>query len=70
MKNWTRNILALFIISLTNNTYAQGNVLENFYSSGKINVVIAVILVILIGLIFYLIKVDKSVKKLEDKINE
>lgn len=70
MKNWMRNTLALIIILIANNSYAQSNVLENFYSSGKINVVIAVILIILFGLIFYLFKIDKSIKKIEDKINE
>lgn len=70
MKNWMRNTLALIIILITNNTYAQSNVLENFYTSGKINVVIAVILIILLGLIIYLFKIDRSIKKLEDKIKE
>lgn len=40
---------------------------ENFmYSSGRIYVVIAVLLIILIGLFLYLIRIDRRVKKMED----
>lgn len=44
--------------------YAQTN--DNFmYSSGRIYVVIAVLLIILFGLILYLVRIEKKVKRLE-----
>ena len=42
---------------------------EFMVSSGKINVVIGVMLIIFIGLIIYLFSIDKKVKKIEDKLN-
>jgi Ca2+/Na+ antiporter len=36
------------------------------YSSGRIYVVVAVMLIILLGLILYLVRIEKKVKKLED----
>ena len=36
------------------------------YSSGRIYVVIAVLLIILLGLILYLTRIEKKIKKLED----
>ena len=39
-------------------------------SAGKIYVVIGVILIIFIGLIIYLISMDRKVKRLEDEINK
>ncbi|HKZ67509.1 MAG TPA: hypothetical protein VJ111_14180 [Chitinophagaceae bacterium] len=38
---------------------------ETMRSSGRIYVVIAVILTILIGLILYLVRLDKKIRKLE-----
>jgi len=43
---------------------------ETFRSSGKIYVVLAVVLIILGGLFFYLFRIDKKLKKLEDEIND
>jgi len=37
------------------------------YVSGKIYVVVAVLLILFTGLVIYLIKLDRKVKKLEDK---
>ena len=42
---------------------------ENMRSEGKIYVVIAVLCVILLGLILYLISIDRKVGKLEKEIN-
>ena len=38
------------------------------YESGKIYVVIGVILLIFIGVVFYLIALDRRIKKMEDEI--
>lgn len=59
--------LSLFIVSLA----AQAQEIEmadTMRSEGKIYVVVAVLTVILIGLIVYLISVDKKVSNLEKKI--
>ncbi len=39
-------------------------------STGKIYVVVAVILAIFIGLVLYLIRLDRKLTKLENQINE
>ncbi len=38
------------------------------YQSGKIYVVVGVILLIFIGVVFYLLALDRRIKKLEDEI--
>jgi len=73
--NKLKNILLLIAVSLTLGLSAKPEPeIENIemadwlYSSGKIYVVIAVIAVIFIGIIFYLISIDKKVSKLEKEI--
>jgi hypothetical protein len=43
---------------------------DTFRSNGKIYVVVAVILTIFTGIIAYLVKIDRSVSKLEKAIKE
>jgi uncharacterized membrane protein YqgA involved in biofilm formation len=43
---------------------------DSFRSDGKIYVVIVVILIILIGLIVYLFRIERGLKKLEERIEE
>ncbi|MBR9859272.1 hypothetical protein GYB22_00675 [bacterium] len=38
-----------------------------FYSSGKIYVVVSVLLIIFLGIVLYLIRLERKIKKLEDK---
>ena len=65
-------ILSLITIILTQ-SYALSQVQEkvemadNFRADGKIYVVLAIILVILAGLFFYLIRIDRKVTKLEEQ---
>lgn len=40
---------------------------DAFRAEGKIYVVVAVVLIILIGLMLYLIKMDRKIKKLEEE---
>ena len=40
---------------------------DTFRQEGKIYVVIAIILILLIGLFVYLLRIDKKLKKLEDQ---
>jgi len=70
MKRLKATILSLITIILSK-TYALSQVREkvemadNFRADGKIYVVLTIILVILAGLFFYLIKIDRRVTKLE-----
>jgi CcmD family protein len=43
---------------------------DTFRSEGKIYIVIAVMAVIFIGLIIYLISIDRKVSKIEKRIND
>ena len=72
MNRLKSTILSLIIIILTQ-TYALSQVREkvemadNFRADGKIYVVLVIILVILAGLFFYLIRIDRKVTKLEEQ---
>ena len=59
-------LILAFVSFFYNAALSQDSSIEQtFHESGKINVVIAIIVVIFIGLIFYLIKLDKKISKLE-----
>lgn len=45
----------------------DSSITESVYASGKIYVVVACVLLILFGLIFFLISIEKRLKKLEQK---
>ena len=61
--------LALFFPLLA---FSQNDVemADTFRNEGKIYVVIAVIAVIFIGLVVYLISIDRKVSKMEKKLNK
>lgn len=66
-------ILVLFLL-LVNGTclFAQGNQTEMadlLRSNGRIYVVVAVMVTILIGLVLYLVRLDKKIGKLEKENN-
>lgn len=59
-------LLVSFIALISNISLAQDSAIEQtFHESGKINVVIAVVTVIFIGLLVYLVKLDRKVSRLE-----
>ena len=63
-------LILTFVTVLTNPSFAQETALSRtFHESGKINVVIAIVVVIFIGLIIYLIKLDKKISKIEKESN-
>lgn len=68
MKHLATTIL-LLLATLT--TFAQSEVemADTFRSEGKIYVVVAVIITILIGLFFYLIRIDRRISRLENDKN-
>ena len=61
----------LFILGLVFNlqAFAQGEQVDFMRSIGKIYVVVAVIIVILLGLFYYMFRMDKNLTKLENQIN-
>lgn len=72
MNRLKATILSLITIILTK-TYTLSQVREKvemadkFRADGKIYVVLVIILVILAGLFFYLIRIDRKVTKLEEQ---
>lgn len=55
---------------LTLQLFAQSggaSITESVYASGKIYVVVACIVIILFGLLFFLFSIEKRLKKLEQK---
>jgi hypothetical protein len=71
-----RNFALLLMVLCSGSLFAQDAVATNvemadgLRSSGKIYVVVAVVLIILFGLLAYLIKIDRKVSKIEKEINE
>jgi CcmD family protein len=67
-------IIALFFLLFlgTLRTFGQDQVemADQLRSEGKIYVVVAIILIILLGLFFYLFSLDRKVKKLEKLLSE
>lgn len=56
------------VLSVT--TSAQVEMADEFRGEGKIYVVIAIILIILMGFFYLLFKLDKKTKRLEKEIEE
>ena len=50
--------------------FGQTNGADFMQSIGKIYVVVAVIIAIFLGIIFYLTRLEKKIKNLEDQIQE
>ncbi|MFT4092292.1 MAG: CcmD family protein [Niabella sp.] len=59
-------LMLSFLVPLIANAQNDKNLM---YSSGRIYVVIAVLLIILLGLILYLVRIEKKIKKLEKENN-
>ena len=58
-------LIVFTMLSLS--SFAESNLEEFFYQSGKIKVVIAVASVVLAGLLTFVFLLDRRVKKLEQK---
>ena len=70
MRNSAYGLMLLFAGLLSSNcVFAQNNgAVENVMrSNGKIYVVLAVCITILVGLILYLVSIDKKIARIEDK---
>jgi hypothetical protein len=62
-------IFFLLVSSITNAQEAQVEMADGFRADGKIYVVTSVMAIIFLSVIFYLIVIDRKVKKIEDDLN-
>ncbi len=61
-------LIGLLLLTVINHAQADGNKVEmadTMRSNGRIYVVVAVVVVILIGLVLYLVRLDKKITRLE-----
>ena len=68
MKHLKQLLLGIFMLLITTLVHAQDKNVEMadvMRSNGRIYVVVAVMLTILIGLVLYLVRLDRKISKLE-----
>ena len=74
MKSFKKIVVVIFFLCISISLPAQeGNTVKMadlMRSNGRIYVVVAVMLTILTGLVMYLVRLDKKIKKLENQIQE
>jgi CcmD family protein len=68
--NKLKHIAFLFALLVSSNAFGQAEMADSFRAEGKIYVVVAIILIILVGVFIYLFTLDRKVKKLEDRFPE
>lgn len=63
--------ILIFLLLLVHNAFAQGEVemADGLYASGKIYIVVGVLMIIFIGIVIYLIQTDRKISKLEKDWN-
>ena len=67
MNKLKHHILLLAISLLSFDSFGQAEMADTFRSEGKIYVVVAIILIILVGVFLYLFSLDRKVRKLEER---
>jgi K+-transporting ATPase A subunit len=67
-----KGILSLMLMTFSYMAQAQSTVemADTMRADGKIYVVVGIIMIVLLGLVAYLMVLDKKVKKLEDRLSE
>ncbi len=70
MKNCKKIIFLLLLFALSASIWAQDGkqkveMADTMRSNGRIYVVVAVVLTILIGLVLYIVRLDRKISKLE-----
>lgn len=72
MQSLIKNILAsvLLFVTMIANAQEEVEMADGMRSEGKIYVVVGIILIVLIGLVLYLVSIDRKVKKLENLLGE
>lgn len=69
MKAYIRILAGLLFIALSTSAQAQNaEMADSFRAEGKIYVVVAIILIVLVGLLAYLFVLDRKMNKLEEMI--
>ncbi len=64
-------LTALFLAFLSFSAFSQEIAMaDEMRASGKIYVVVGVLLIILLGLLLYLVSLDRKIKRLEEKIEK
>lgn len=65
-----KNLFLIFVLFISQLVSAQSNsAVEMMHDNGKLYVVLAVVLIILVGLFVYLFITERSIKNLEEKLN-
>ncbi len=67
---WMFSLLVFTSISAVAQTTESVEMADRFRADGKIYVVVAVVAIILIGLLVYLISLDKKIGKMEKEYND
>lgn len=66
-----KHLFSLLLILISPLLFAQeAEMADTMRSEGKIYVVVAILLLILIGLIAYLVMIDRKVTKLENRLSD
>ncbi|MCB0493938.1 MAG: CcmD family protein [Cyclobacteriaceae bacterium] len=63
-------LILLILSSLVTSAQQEVEMADTMRSEGKIYVVVAILLLILIGLVGYLVQLDRKVSKLEKRLSE
>ena len=67
----SKYLLSFFLLCVANFAMAQNaEMADTFRAEGKIYVVVAIVLIVLVGLIIYLFALDRKLTKLERMISE
>ena len=73
MKKINKALLSFLMVAMLAfqaNAQNQVEMADTMRAEGKIYVVVAIILIVLIGLVTYLFLLDRKVKKLEDRLKK
>ncbi len=69
MKKQNLSLIAIFLFTNVAIASAESGAVDFLRSTGKIYSVIAVIVVVLLGIAFFLYRIDNKLTKLENQIN-
>ena len=72
MVNFNKFLSTVFLLLLSMATFAQSEVemADTMRSSGKIYVIVAIILVVLTGLVLYLFLLDRKISRIERELDK
>jgi CcmD family protein len=69
MNRSVKHLLLLFLAAMAQDVFAQNaEMADSFRAEGKIYVVVAVVLIVLVGLFAYLFMLDRKITRLERMI--